>query len=94
MLPLIVPAVPVFTATVMPLALVEPAVRPVIWPVPRICEAPVPEDVPKRTFRSSTKPAAPVAELVMLSTCETDCPTCTVPKFSVVGAFSVPVAAT
>ncbi len=76
------PAALVLTLTVMPVVLVAPASRPLMLPAPLIRPAPVPELAPKLAFRSSTKPAAPVAMLVMLSTRDTDWPTCTVPKFS------------
>ena len=86
MAPLTLAAAPVLTVTVIvPLAavLVLPAVMPANCPLPLISPAPVPLVLPKRAFRSSTKPAAPVAVFCTCSVVCTLCPTCTVPKFSV-----------
>jgi hypothetical protein len=50
----------------MPLALVALATRPLMLPTPLIRLLPMPELAPKLALRSSTKPAAPVAVLLML----------------------------
>ena len=81
MAPLTTPAAVVLTSTRSALLFVAPAMRLAKLPVPVMRLAPVPLAAPKRAFRSSTKPAGPVALLVTLSRLETACPTCTVPKF-------------
>ena len=75
--PFTVPAPVVLTLTAHRAAFVLPASRLVMLPLPLMRLDPVPLVAPKRAFRSSTKPAAPVALLVMLSTWLTLCPTCT-----------------